>query len=140
MRITAALCLALLPTLAAAQTSSAQTPSDRAAIRNVIAAQLDAFRHDDGAAAYRYASPHIRALFGDPATFLDMVRQGYPPVYRSRSASFGALDTEDGHLVQHVDLDGPDGDATALYTVEHEADGTWRIDGCQLVKSERIET
>ncbi len=113
---------------------------DRDAIEHVINAQIDAFRHDDGAAAFNYASPHIQSMFGDAATFLAMVKQSYAPVTRPRSVTFGALEQRDGQLVQHVELFGPDGEDVALYTMEREPDGTWRIAGCELVRSQRIET
>ncbi len=140
----AALCLTLgLAFLLAGQAvaQTAPSPSDRAAIQQVIAAQIDAFRHDDGAAAFGYASPHIQSLFGDPATFLAMAKNGYAPVTHPSSVSFGALESQDGQLVQHVELVGPNGEgALALYTMEREPNGAWRIAGCQLVRTERIET
>ena len=119
----------------------AASPADRAAIRTVISAQLDSFRHDDAKAAFGLAAPSIQTMFGTPDHFLAMVRQGYPPVYRPRSVRFDELASEDGTLVQHVDLIGPDGSlATALYSMEHEADGSWRIAGCTLLHPQRLET
>ena len=113
---------------------------DRTAIRHVITAQIEAFRQDDGDAAFGFAAPHIKAMFGDAAHFLAMVRQAYPPVYRPRSFSFGTVTPQDGLLVQKVELVGADGQgALALYSMEHEPDGNWRIAGCVLVKSERRE-
>ena len=111
-------------------------PSDRAAIRSVIAGQLHAFRADDAAAAFAYASPGIQALFGDAGRFMAMVRTGYQPVYRPRSADFGGLVEMEGRLAQKLRVVGPDGQPTlALYFMEHEADGTWKIDGCVLTES-----
>lgn len=115
-------------------------PADRAAIQHVITAQIEAFRHDDGEKAFGFAAPHIRTMFGDATHFLAMVHDAYPPVYRPRSVSFGTLARQDGSLVQKVELVGPDGQgALALYVMEHEPDGNWRIAGCSLVKSERQE-
>ena len=43
--------------------------------------------------------------------------------------------------MQRVELVGPDGHgATALYTMEREADGTWRISGCSLVEKPDVST
>ena len=127
---------ALLTGLAASRAEDAPAavaPPDRAAIRSVIEHQIDAFRHDDGAAAFGDASPGIRRMFGDAATFLDMVKRGYAPVYHPRSFAFGPLTDAEGKIVQHVELVGPDGArAEALYVMERESDGTWRIDGCML--------
>jgi len=41
--------------------------------------------------------------------------------------------------VQHVELTGPDGAAAeALYFMERESDGSWRIDGCMLTKPDQV--
>ena len=41
---------------------------------------------------------------------------------------------------RRVELVGPSGEgALALYDMEHEADGSWRIAGCVLTKSERLD-
>jgi hypothetical protein len=137
-----AMCLLLAGPWAAARAD--ETPStlpapDREAIHGVIQGQLDAFRADDGGAAFSYASPGIQGMFGDAAHFLAMVKSGYPMVYRPRATTFGGLVEIDGLTVQKVRLVGPDGRPTlALYYMEHEADGTWKIDGCQLTESDEV--
>jgi hypothetical protein len=124
---------------AADETPSSLAAADRAAIREVIQGQIGAFRADDAAAAFGYASPNIQGMFGTPEHFLAMVRNGYQPVYRPRSVTFGALVEVDGQPAQKVEVVGPDGRGTlALYYMEHEADGTWKIDGCQLTESEDV--
>ncbi len=121
--------------------AQAVAPGDRAAIQQVISAQMEAFKRDDGAAALRFAAPSIQAKFGDGAHFLAMARIGYMAVVRPRSVTFGDLTPEDGgKLQQKVELVGPSGEgALALYDMEHEADGSWRIAGCVLTKSERLD-
>jgi hypothetical protein len=119
---------------------SANLPqSDIDAIGSIVSRQLEAFRHDDGVAAFSFASPNIQGMFGTAEHFMAMVRQGYPPVYRPRNAHIGAVVMRDGKVVQRVDLVGPDGkDELALYTMEKEPDGTWRIDGCQLTAPDTL--
>ncbi len=135
------LALMLLLSLAASAPARAQAPPDAAAIRTVISGQIEALRRDDAAGAFSRASPGIQAMFGTPEHFLAMVRKGYAPVYRPSSVRFGALSEEDGTPVQRVELVGADGDpATALYSMEHEADGSWRIAGCTLLHPQRLET
>jgi hypothetical protein len=110
-------------------------PADRQAIEQVISNQIDAFRHDDGSVAFGYASPDIQSMFGDPAHFMAMVRQGYQPVYRPRSVAFGDALIVDGALVQEVAVIGPDGEPRlAQYAMEREPDGTWKIAGCRLLE------
>jgi len=112
-------------------------PADRAAIQQVIGDQIAAFRRDDGDAAFALASPGIQRMFGTADGFMAMVRGGYQPVYRPRSYSFRELVTIDGLVVQPVAVVGPDGRrVTALYPMEQQPDGSWRIAGCQLVEPE----
>ncbi len=114
-------------------------PAARAAIQHVITAQIEAFQQEDGTGALLFASPGIRAQFGDGPRFLDMVRTAYPPVFHPRSFSFGETFVEDGSVQQKVEFVGPGGEAAlGIYAMEHEADGSWRIAGCTLEKSERI--
>jgi hypothetical protein len=142
MRVPLAAALLVL-TLASARAESVPgvSDADRHEIQRVITAQIDAFRHDDGAGAFRLASPNIQSIFGDKEHFMAMVRQGYQPVYNPRAVRFDDLVTMDGRIVQRVALVGPDGlAALALYAMEHEPDGSWRIDGCELTKSDDVNT
>ena len=106
---------------------------ERNAIRAVVQAQLDAFQRDDGAAAFGYASPSIRAMFRSPERFMAMVREGYAPVYRPRQVEFRDVVQWRGRITQRVRLIGPDGvPVIANYLMERQDDGSWRIDGCIL--------
>ncbi len=117
---------------------SAVSAEDEEAIRGVITQQLEAFGRDDASAAYAFASPHIQEKFADPARFLDMVRRAYPAVHRPRSFDFSELLVGDSTIVQQVELIGPDNEPKlALYSMEREPSGQWRIDGCILVRSTR---
>jgi hypothetical protein len=129
---------ALLLGAAHAQTLS---PADSTAIQGVIADQIQAFRHDDGATAFSFATPALREMFVTPENFMDMVRSGYQPVYRPQRYAFEPSRTEDGAIEQPVDVIGPDGRAaTAIYTMERDADGQWRIAGCRLVVKPAISS
>ena len=107
--------------------------ADRSAIRDVIQRQVEAFQRDDGEGAFGYASPTIRGMFGTPEIFMDMVRQGYQPVYRPRVFDFREIVTLHGEVTQKVHVVGPDGrPVTAYYPMVRLPDGTWRINGCFL--------
>jgi hypothetical protein len=127
--------LAAAPPMGArAQAAEGAGAADRAAIRHVIEGQLDAFRRDDGVAAFSFASPSIRRMFGAPDNFMDMVRRGYQPVYRPRRLEFRDLVEAEGKTIQPVLVLGPDNvTVMALYVMERQADGSWLIDGCYLV-------
>ena len=140
MRGAAAALVLALGTWGAAQAADL-APADGTEIDRVITAQIDAFRHDDATAAFALASPGIQHKFGDSTHFIDAVRQAYPQVYRPRSFRFSALKDEGGSVTQRVEVVGPDGAlVTAVYDLEHEADGSWRISGCSLVRSGLEET
>lgn len=116
------------------------TAADEAAFRAVISDQIAAFRADDGARAYSHAAPVIRQIFPDPERFMGMVRQGYQPVYRPQSFSFGkAALSASGRPTQRVTIVGPDGlSYEAIYTMERQPDGTWQISGCAIVRAPGI--
>ncbi|HEY7763452.1 MAG TPA: DUF4864 domain-containing protein [Aestuariivirgaceae bacterium] len=112
--------------------------SDSEVFRRIISSQIQAFRADDGVAAYSYAAPAIKKIFPSPEIFMQMVRNGYLPVYRPRSYSFGAVTNEmNGRPTQRVTIIDANGKAwVALYSFEKQADGTWKIIGCSLVESQ----
>lgn len=113
---------------------AAESAGDSAAIRSVIEGQIDAFRQDNDAAAYGFASPTIKQIFPSVGAFMDMVRGQYQPVYRPRAMTFGALADSPSGPQQKVFLVGPDGKRwVALYTLERQPDGTWKINGCVLL-------
>ena len=106
---------------------------DATAIRAVISEQLDAFAHDDGPRAFSLATSGIRERFGSPETFMDMVRTGYPVVYRPKSVQFEKPAVVDGEVIQPVRMTDADGEAwIAFYPMQRQPDGRWRINGCQL--------
>jgi ketosteroid isomerase-like protein len=120
----------------AAGAQDAVTPAERARVEEVITAQIHAFRHDDATTAFSFAAPSIKAMFGDAPHFMAMVQQAYPLVYNQQSFSFGTSTIDHGLLIQKVQFLGANGDeALALYTMEKEPDGKWRIAGCSLIKS-----
>ena len=110
--------------------------TDKAEFQRIITAQITAFRADDGPAAYDFAAPVVRNIFPTPEIFMAMVKQGYPQVYRPQSFNFTeALIDPMGRPAQKMTVVGPDGKSyTALYSMEKQADGTWRISGCTLLE------
>jgi hypothetical protein len=108
--------------------------TDQAAIRSVIEAQITAFQRDDDVAAFSFASPAIQGIFGTPTQFMAMVRSGYQPVYRPHDIRFREPRTTPGGWSQPVLVVGPDGRSyLALYEMQLQPDGVWKINGCQLV-------
>jgi len=111
--------------------------ADKGAARATIERQIEAFRRNDPAAAYAQAAPQIRNMFSSPETFLAMVEKGYAPVLRPRSYGFGTSEPAgEDEIAQGVTLQDENGvDWVALYTLQKQVDGEWRITGCQLKKA-----
>ncbi|MEP6740209.1 MAG: DUF4864 domain-containing protein [Caldimonas sp.] len=125
--------VAFAPSAARAEPVSA---ADTKAIRTVVEAQLDAFASDDAKRAFSYAAPSIREMFGTPDRFLEMVRVGYPVIYRPASVTFLNPEWVQGQLVQGVHLtDSSGGLWLALYRLERQPDKSWRISGCEVQQS-----
>lgn len=114
------------------------SPTEAQEFQRIIAAQIDAFRADDGARAYSYAAPLIQKAFPTPDVFMAMVKNGYAPVYRPRSYSFGQITDEmRDRPTQRVNIIDANGRAwIALYAFEKQPDGSWKIIGCALVESQ----
>lgn len=123
-----ALCLTVRPV-------AAQTEAEAAAFRGVISAQVDAFRQDAWDTAFSFASPSIRSMFGSTERFRAMVLGGYEAVARPRVFEFEDATTIGGQPAQPVFVIGPDGVAVrAIYMMERQPDGSWKIDGVFLEK------
>ena len=130
MRLLAAIALALAAFSASAQPVS---PADAAAIRKVIELQLEAFRNDDAPRAFSYATEGIREVFGSPERFMAMVKSDYPVVYRPARVAFESPEVYGGELLQPVRMTDAEGRPwIAVYPMQREADGSWRINGCRL--------
>jgi hypothetical protein len=141
MRTIASLLILVLAGLAARADDASRDTARRAA-RATIERQIDAFRRNDAVGAYAEAAPQIRNLFPSAETFIAMVAKGYAPVLRPRSYRFEtAQETAEDEIAQGVSLQDEAGlDWVALYTLQRQVDGQWRITGCQLKKApgERI--
>jgi uncharacterized protein DUF4864 len=130
MRVLFVLIFALLGSV------SARAADDVAAAQGVIRAQEQAFVRDDASAAYSHAAPAIREVFPAPDIFMSMVQSGYAPVYRHKSFEFGESKIEGGRIAQRVHIIDANGEAwEALYTLEQQPDGSYKITGCTLLKA-----
>jgi len=104
------------------------------AIRNVIEDQIEAFRADDFDTAFTFASPAIQGMFGSADRFGQMVRQGYPMVWRPEDVRFGGLSERSGAMFQTVLITDPAGKVHLLeYEMISTADG-WEINGVRLLR------
>ncbi|TIT04105.1 DUF4864 domain-containing protein [Mesorhizobium sp.] len=110
--------------------------------QTVIDSQLKAFLADDGATAYSFAAPNVKRIFPTVDTFMNMVTNGYAPVRKPQSYSFGKVEqTGPVSIIQQVLIVGPDGkDYEAVYTLEQQPDGSFKITGCSLRAANSVIT
>ena len=112
------------------------TAAEWSAIRRTIDDQRKALRAGDARKAFSYASPGIRAQFQTPETFFAMVRDGYGALIAARYVEFLEGAVIEGAVIQPLRLVAPDNSVlVALYTMEKQKDGRWRIAGCVLAPS-----
>ena len=122
-------------TIAWAAPSFAQSVAEPT-VRTVISSQIDAFRTGDDERAFSFASPSIRSMFGTSENFMAMVKSGYQPVYAPRNFTFGRSSERGGTYFQEVLVTGPEGrEWVALYTLQEASDGSIRITGVRLARS-----
>jgi hypothetical protein len=115
------------PTLAAAEWNS---------IKQVIGDQRSALVAGDAADAFSHAAPGIRVQFGTPENFLAMVRAAYDALLAARYVEFLDGAVIEGHVIQPLRLVAPDNTVqVALYVMEKQGDGQWKIAGCMLAPS-----
>ncbi len=128
--------IAVLASVAWLGTASAQNALPRdAGIEGTITAQIDAFLADDFAKAFTYASPNIQGMFGTSERFGQMVRNGYPMVWRPDDVQYLELRDIAGNLWQKVLIRDRQGGAHVLdYQMIQTPEG-WRINGVQILQA-----
>jgi hypothetical protein len=112
------------------------------AAQSSIAGQLKAFSAGDNAGAYSFAAPNVKRIFPSLDAFMGMVTSAYQPVYRPKSYAFGKVEQLSAtSIIQQVLVVGPDGkDYEAVYTLEMQPDGMFRITGVSLRASNSLST
>ncbi|MFT4715339.1 MAG: hypothetical protein ACI861_000341 [Paracoccaceae bacterium] len=109
-------------------------------IEKVISSQIQAFLVDDFETAFNFASPELQAMFRTPERFGQMVRNGYPMVWRPSQIEFLALETINGLLVQKVLIQDAKGSFfVADYVMTKTEDG-WQISGVHIERSAELST
>ncbi len=116
---------------------------DASAIKRLIESQLEAFAADDSERAFSYATPNIRAQFGQAGVFMSMVKGAYPMLVRPSAVTFLLAETkgEAGkspaapeQVVQVVLVRDREGSLwKATYLMVRQAEAGWRIGGCVVV-------
>lgn len=113
-------------------------PQERSASRAIIEQQLDAFQRDAWAEAFEFASPNIKRIFQTPERFSEMVRGGYPMVWRPSSVEFVGAEEVGSAIIQRLRIIDSAGVAfVAQYHMELIG-GVWRIAGVFIEKEPEV--
>lgn len=136
VQLTCILVLTILIGVAgAARSEAADVMPAEPGIENTIQSQIDAFLVDDFATAFTFASPNIKQLFGSSDRFGQMVRNGFPMVWRPGEVQFLELRDINGALWQKVMIRDQAG---ALHMLDYQmiegAEG-WQINGVQILRA-----
>jgi len=112
------------------------TRVDWTSIQRIIDEQLEALRSGDATRAFAYASTGIRDQFDDATTFMSMVRQRYGVLLTARYTEFLEGAVIDGHTLQPLRLVMNDDTVlVAIYEMQRDERGGWRIAGCVIAPS-----
>lgn len=112
---------------------TANAEDDAAVIQSSIKAQLEAFRSGDAQRAFSFASDQIRDIFDTPENFIAMVRSQYAVLIAPASVVFLKTERVNGATLQPVQMSDDRGQLwLAVYSMQLDAQGSWRINGCVL--------
>lgn len=107
-------------------------------VTGVIGGQIEALQRDDFAAAFEFASPLIKRMFGTPERFGEMVQQGFPMVRRSADVRYLDQRQVGGLTYQNVLIRD---EAGGFHTLEYEmlpVEGGWQINGVRFLQAPHV--
>ncbi|WP_425038096.1 DUF4864 domain-containing protein [Primorskyibacter sp. S187A] len=125
----------LAATLAIWASLSPAQDAPETGIQNTITAQIEAFKLDDFATAFTFASPSIQGMFGTPERFGEMVQRGYPMVWRPADVRYLELREIAGALWQKVQITDSAGNLHFLDYRMSPSENGWKISGVQILKA-----
>jgi hypothetical protein len=102
-------------------------------VQDTILNQIDAFKADDFATAFSFASPSIKSIFMTPENFGMMVKNGYPMVARPGTVRMLEQREISGSLWQKVMITDQAGRTHLLDYQMIETPEGWQINGVQLL-------
>ena len=125
--------------LSSASAAGEVSREDRLAIRAVVQSQLEALAQDNAEAAFALATADSRNRLGNSDIFLQIIKQRFTPIYRHQLAIFSIPEIIAGRMVQVVRLTDKESAVwLAVYQMQKESDGTWKIAGCRLIETATV--
>ena len=108
---------------------------EKADIQSTISDQLRAFASDNFIEAFTHASPGIKDIFGTVENFSNMVKKGYPMVWRYNNFEFLNLEETPQGYSQIVRItDQNDKHFLLKYFMKNVA-GIWKISGVSIIEA-----
>lgn len=113
--------------------------ADAVAIHDAVRTQMNALSNDDADGAFELTTQEKRHLIGSSDRFLRMMKEEYNPLYRHLGVIFSSPEIVDGDAVQVVRVtDGAGKVWLAVFWMQQEGDGVWKIDGCHLLGTSTV--
>jgi len=123
----------LIAALTAISIQSSVAQDRQTGVETTIQSQIDAFLKDDFVTAFTFASPNIKRLFGNAERFGEMVKNGFPMVWRPSEVQFLEQTEQGSSLLQKVLVKDASGTPYVLEYSMIQTDEGWQINGVQLL-------
>ena len=108
---------------------------ERADIQSTISDQLRAFASDNFIEAFTHASPGIKDIFGTVENFSNMVKKGYPMVWRYNNFEFLNLEETPQGYSQIVRITDQNDKLFLLKYFMKNVAGIWKISGVTIIEA-----
>ena len=108
---------------------------EKADIQSTISDQLRAFASDNFIEAFTHASPGIKDIFGTVENFSNMVKKGYPMVWRYNNFEFLNLEETPQGYSQIVRITDQNDKLFLLKYFMKNVAGIWKISGASIIEA-----
>ena len=108
---------------------------EKADIQSTISDQLRAFASDNFIEAFTHASPGIKDIFGAVENFSNMVKKGYPMVWRYNNFEFLNLEETPQGYYQIVRITDQNDKLFLLKYFMKNVAGIWKISGVSIIEA-----
>ena len=108
---------------------------EKADIQSTISDQLRAFASDNFIEAFTHASPGIKDIFGTVENFSNMVKKGYPMVWRYNNFEFLNLEETPQGYSQIVRIPDQNDKLFLLKYFMKNVAGIWKISGVSIIEA-----
>jgi hypothetical protein len=110
-----------------------------AAIEAVVRAQIEALEDGNANLAFALTTPAVRRELGSPENLLRLIEEEYDPLYRHLRAIYLAAESDEGEVTQTVRITDQNNHVwLVIYEMERQPDGSWRIDGWELLETDTL--